>query len=68
MELSSEEKSVLVNLYKSNCSEDTIKSLTVGVVKSLKSKGWIQAVINYDEIVDIRIPPKTKEYINDYLL
>jgi hypothetical protein len=68
MYLTENEKQALLKLYKSDCSEVVINGLSIGTVKSLKDKGFIQAAINGNEIIDIRLWPKTKDYIKDNLL
>jgi len=68
MYLIEEEKQVLLKLYKSDCDESIVKSMPVKVVQSLTNRNIIQSVINYGEIIDIRLLPKTKDYIKDNLL
>jgi len=69
MYLTEEEKQALLKLYNSNCNESIVKSIPFKVVKSLRDRNIIQAAIEEgNETVDIRIPPKTKDYIKDNLL
>ena len=69
MFLTEEEKVALIRLHNSNCNESIIEAIPVKVVKSLTNRGIIESLF-YEggSVVDIRIPPKTKEFIKDNLL
>lgn len=69
MNLTDVEKSVLLAIYKAGIrTEDVIGGLPVNAVRSLKTKGAIQAEFQGDEIVDVRLWPKTRDYIEKNLL